>query len=123
MCFTLESPAPHRRYLKQDPPPKKNASNVITIHQSMTTRPSAGDCKTFSWASQLPKIVPHYTPQGPVSITAVASRKLHKVKALQLYCEWWLPSDPRLHGGLLVFTSLKVTKVNVSQDLCFQWHV
>lgn len=42
-----------------------------------TTRPSAG-------LSQLPKIVPHYTPQGLADITA-ASRKLHQVMALPLH--------------------------------------
>lgn len=46
-----------------------------------TTRPSAG-------LSQLPKIVPHYTPQG-LAGSAAASRKLHRVKGLWLYCEQW----------------------------------
>lgn len=65
---------------------------MTTIHQPQglqlgTTRPSAG-------LSQLPKIVPHYTPQGLAGIT-VASRKLHQLKGLWLYCAWWLSSEPQ----------------------------
>lgn len=53
-----------------------------------TARPSAG-------LLQLPKIVPHYTPQGLAGITA-ASRKLHQVKGLWPHCDWRLPWDLRL---------------------------
>lgn len=66
---------------------KKNTINVTTIHQFRDRKAFTRGLRDLQLGfSQLPKIVPHYTPQGPYGSAAAASRKWHQVKGLWLYC-------------------------------------